>query len=360
MLGLLDLSLLPLGATESIDLQKGGNSAMWGSGAIGGVLSLNNRPNFSNKFSIGVQSEIGSFGFNNQQLKFGFGNKKFQSITTVLHQSAKNDFSYPIAPNFPERQNTNADYSRQNILQNFYWQVKPSLQLAFHFWGILSEQGIPPKTTQNQSLARQRDEAIRSIFEVKKYLSKGYLQGKVGYFDEYNIYESGVGFESNNHFTNLFYELEGQWNFNDHHRFVLGSNFTTTKAESPGYIEEIIENRQSFFSSYMMNHRFLKVQTSLRQTLLNGKAIPIIPSLGWEIQALPFLKLQSKISRNFRLPTLNDRYWSPGGNSDLQPESGWSQELGFQLNFGKKNIISSLQITGFNRNIGNWIMYHSI
>ncbi|MEL6718809.1 MAG: Plug domain-containing protein, partial [Bacteroidota bacterium] len=46
MLGLLDLSLLPLNAVEEVSLQKGGNTALWGSGAIGGTVGLNNLPNY--------------------------------------------------------------------------------------------------------------------------------------------------------------------------------------------------------------------------------------------------------------------------------------------------------------------------
>ena len=52
MLGLLDLSLLPISFSESISLQKGGNGANWGSGAIGGTISLKNETDYQNKFSL--------------------------------------------------------------------------------------------------------------------------------------------------------------------------------------------------------------------------------------------------------------------------------------------------------------------
>ena len=36
-------------------------------------------------------------------------------------------------------------------------------------------------------------------------------------------------------------------------------------------------------------------------------------------------------SRNFRAPTLNERYWQPGGNPDLEPEESYNIEAGITL-----------------------------
>ena len=94
VLGLLDLSLLPLSSAEEISLQKGGNSALWGSGAIGGVIALNNKSDFNNKIFTNIKSTFGSFGNFNQEVKFGFGNSRVQSVTKLIHQQGENDFKY--------------------------------------------------------------------------------------------------------------------------------------------------------------------------------------------------------------------------------------------------------------------------
>ena len=39
-------------------------------------------------------------------------------------------------------------------------------------------------------------------------------------------------------------------------------------------------------------------------------------------------------SRNYRLPTFNDLYWQPGGNTDLVPESSYQIDLGQEIRFG--------------------------
>jgi len=90
---------------------------------------------------------------------------------------------------------------------------------------------------------------------------------------------------------------------------------------------------------------------------VNAVLIPFVPSLGIEARISNHTKLKAKISRNYRLPTLNDRFWQPGGNPDLLPEQGWSQELTLQSYGTIKRHDWSYSITSFNRNIHNWILW---
>ena len=36
------------------------------------------------------------------------------------------------------------------------------------------------------------------------------------------------------------------------------------------------------------------------------------------------------MARSYRAPTLNERYWVPGGNPALLPEAGWGSEAGLR------------------------------
>ena len=46
--------------------------------------------------------------------------------------------------------------------------------------------------------------------------------------------------------------------------------------------------------------------------------------------------LFSSVSRSFRFPTLNDLFWEPGGNPNLEPEDGISVEAGHRFDLKKK------------------------
>ena len=76
MLGLLDLSMLPSGLMDKVGIQYGGQSTLWGSGAIGGVIHLNNQASFGEKSILDLQSSYGSFGTFQQQAIFKKSKKK--------------------------------------------------------------------------------------------------------------------------------------------------------------------------------------------------------------------------------------------------------------------------------------------
>lgn len=358
ILGLLDLSLLPLNGSEEISLQKGGNSALWGSGAIGGVLSLNNISDFNNKIFTNVKSTFSSFGNFNQEVKFGFGNKRVQSVTKLFHQQGKNDFKYFIAPNFPKRKQTNAQVSQQNILQDLYWKINKKNQLAFHFWQQFSDRNIPPTNVQTKSEARQKDQATRFILDWKNVNETFVLNGKVGFFKEHlDYFDPESNLISLSDFTTLTSEFTGEKFWKTNHKIFVGITHSFTTANNDGYVNPPIENRSAIQFSYLFQQKKYKIQASVRQGLIDGELIPLVPSIGFDYTISPSLKFQGKVSRNYRVPTLNDRFWNIGGNENLKPESGWSQEATFlyDFKFGLNKLEFSL--TGFNRNINQWILW---
>ena len=358
MLGLLDFSLLPLSGSEKILFQPGGNSAIWGSGAIGGVLSLNNEADFNQKISISSNTKIGSFGQFQEQLKFGIGNQKFQSVTKLFHQQADNDFKYLIAPDLPERTQTNAAFSEQNLLQDFYWKINSTNQLAIHFWQQFSNKQIPPTIVQSSSIAEQDDLATRLILDWKQVNENNVFAAKVGFVNEHNNYFDEVRLtEARNHFRRWLGEIERQYFFKQKHQFLVGISHSFTQAWSDGYEGSPTENRTASFVSYLFENKKFQFQTSLRQELVDQKFSPIVPNIGLNYNLFSFLVFKFKVSKNFRYPTLNDLYWYPVGNVNLLPENGWSQEGSFIFSKNKNNTSFKFSVTGFNRKINNWILW---
>lgn len=358
MLGLLDLSLLPLGSSEEISLQKGGNSALWGSGAIGGVISLNNKSDFHNKIFTNSKSTFGSFGNFSQELKFGFGNSRVQSVTKLFHLHGENGFKYFIAPNFPKRKQTNAQVSQQNILQDFYWKINSRNQFAIHFWQQFSDRNIPPTNVQTRSLAHQNDQSTRLLLDWKNVNETYVLQGKLALFkEELDYFDEEINLISLSDFTTLTGEITAQKFWKNNHKLLAGITHSFTTANNDGYQNPPKENRSAVQVSYFFQKRNLKIQASLRQGIIDGKIIPTIPSFGFDYAFSRWLNWQGKVSRNYRVPTLNDRFWNAGGNENLNPESGWSQEMTVNSPFKIDKGQFQFSLTGFNRNINQWILW---
>jgi iron complex outermembrane receptor protein len=71
------------------------------------------------------------------------------------------------------------------------------------------------------------------------------------------------------------------------------------------------------------------------------------------------LKLNGNISKSYRVPGFNDRFWFPGGNPNLEPEKGFGGDLGFQFDYEAENFKNSFQLNTFYIDVNNWILWRS-
>jgi len=358
MLGLLDLALLPINSVEKVSLQKGGSSALWGSGAIGGVVNLDHQANFKHGLSLSSNTSIGSFGQFDEQIKVGIGTERFQFVTKILHRQADNDFSYPIAPDFPERKQENAAFRQQSVLYDFYVNGNNGHRFSAHYWQQDSNKEIPPTNVQARSVAHQEDIANRFVLAWQQSKKQLVLKAKTAWFKEHlNYFDDIGGIESLSHFNTFFSELSGQYAWNNEHTLLVGNTISHTKVNSEGLKESPSETKAALFASYQFRKEKIQVQASIRQELVDQQWIPLTPVLAANYTPHPLLSLNAKVSKNYRLPTFNDRFWAPGGNPDLLPESGWSEELTINLHNQNKPLLFEWSTTAFNRKIDNWIMW---
>ncbi|MFK7906334.1 MAG: TonB-dependent receptor plug domain-containing protein, partial [Chitinophagales bacterium] len=367
MLGLLDLSLLPIHSAEKISVQSGGASAMWGSGAVGGIVSLQNTSDFSKTLTISSQSTLGSFGNRQQTLQVGFGNERFQSKSKLSYQEAANDFFYEIHPDLPKRQQTNAAVLQKNFLQDIYFKINPRQKIAAHFWLQNATRQIPPTNVQNLSQAYQDDKALRLVLDWQRIGEKSVWNAKAAYFKEdLGYHDPQIGLAALSDFSIWMAEVDGQFTLDPkgEHRLLVGTTHSLTKAFAEEYRSKhpIKEYKGAVFARYQGSYKDWTTQFSLRQELVAGNFVPLVPIFGVNKQLGKQLEVKMKVSKNYRLPTMNDRFWQPGGNPDLLAENGWSQEatIVWKTENKEKNIRSRWAFTGFNRNMDNWILWSKL
>ena len=355
-LGLLDLSLIPIQHLDEINVQKGGNSALWGSGAIGGVINLEN--SMGSDTYVQGNLQLGSFGQLTTGIKLAYGNESYYGSTKFSHSQAKNNFQYSTADNFPLKEQVNAAFKSDNISQDLYFILNENQHINIHYWWQQSKKEIPPTLTQNFNESYQEDEANRLILNWNRINGKQKTHIKLAVLDEKQKYtDPRINLISDNNFTRWFAELGHGINFNNKQQLLVGFTLLETAAKTNGFSDKITETKMGIWLSHQINIGKLKIQSAIREELVEGQLIPVIPSIGIDFKLSKEIKLMSKVSRNYRLATLNDKFWMPGGNSDLLPESGWSQEMSFLFN--KSFILQqlNLELTGFNRKIKNWILW---
>jgi vitamin B12 transporter len=359
MLGLLDLALLPSAFFDEARLHHGGNSAAWGSGAIGGIIALDNTPTFDPGLEVQWLAAMGSFHHLHQQVTLRYSDGKLAGTTRFFFQHAANDFPYRLRADLPPRRQSHAAARQIGLSQEVYWRPNAREQLALRLWRQNAEREIPPTTVQNRSLAAQQDEVFRAALHWRRQGARLDWHARAGFFHEDIDYRDGlIGLRALSGFHTWIGELEGQWRLSKRVKIYLGNNHTLARAQADGYAEAKIERRSALFTAYRWESGRWSIQIDCRQEWVDGRAINPVAGLGLDGPLMPWLSWRASIRRNYRLPTLNDRYWRPGGNPDLAPESGWSQEAGLVAAWRKGPAHSlTLESTAFNRRTDNWILW---
>ncbi len=358
MLGLTDLSLLPLYAIDEVDLIYGGQSSSWGSGAIGGVIALNNHVGPKKETEFEAQAFAGSFGQFGGFLKGSYGRGPLTGETRLHVRVAENDFPYHTRPDLPETRQSHARRKDAGFLQSLVWRPGPGAWLRLQIWGQQAERQIPPTTVQNSSQATQEDAFLRSALQARWAWRKVVWNLRSGLFRESIDFRDPLqGVESLSRYWLSQTEVTADWQPLRTIRAHAGLNFQWTEAETGGFSGFKQQRRLAGFLMAKWTSDTWSVQGNVRQEMIDGKMGPFLPALGVEGNLRPWLGLSFRISRNFRLPTLNDLYWVPGGDPDLKPESGWSMETGLRAKAKGERDVLQYSVTAFSRLIDNWMLW---
>src|SRR5574343_1665714 len=93
MHGQSDFNLIPVGLMDDVDVYYGGNSALYGGGAIGGAVALQNKGAYQQqKISYGIS--LGSFEAQQHWLSVSKGNAKAYVTIKAYGLQARNNIRY--------------------------------------------------------------------------------------------------------------------------------------------------------------------------------------------------------------------------------------------------------------------------
>lgn len=353
MLGLTDIALLPAFAADAVTLHYGSSGAQWGSGAVGGTLALGSRPPRSGT-QLTYNGATGSFGTQNHQARINWSNGRWGTATKWFNGRATNDFSYPLTPQI-RRQQTNAHAAQQGFLQEIYWSPRAPTQWSAHLWRQTNQRQIPPLTTQTRSLAFQNDSVWRAVVQGRFWLKKHIFLTKMAFFDEkINYQDPQIVLVAPTGFRTWVAELEHKWQCNRFVSVQTGGQWSAYSAFANAYADTVREQRTALFTNVRWQRGRWQMQASARQEWQDGRAVPLMPAFGWAYRPRTWATWKGKLSRHYRLPTLNERYWQPGGNPDILPERGWSAETGLEIRTDRGFYAS---VNAYHRYIHNWVIW---
>lgn len=358
MLGQSDLSMLSLTLSDQVSIQHGTGSALYGSGALGGTISLSNAEPVSGT-NLSVSQWFGSFGTIKNNISGSYANEKFFIKIATLWDQSNNNFKFKNKTRLgePIEVQQGADYLilGASIESGIALGKRGKLSISGQYFD--ADRNLQPSMNANSLADNQTDENIRIR---TKYLHNG---DKFSWNVNYAYLHDVIGFNGDKTFANQqVFRAELERNLVSWLNFNLAGDYNFIQINSPFYASEITnDQRANLWASFLLNPTSrLLLSLSLRQSFNPQYKIPFTPSLGAEYILVDklehHLRIKSLMARGFRVPTLNEQYWQPGGNLNLEPEDSYSIEVGLS---GKstKGLTIDYELTGYRMWVDNWILW---
>lgn len=359
-MGIADLSTIPVFFINRASLVMGSNSALWGSGNVGGALLLENAPPCfdTSGHRLVLAGGAGSYGQNFYGMNASLWNGKWFFGADFYRQTALNNFRYTdLTGNALSM--TNSTLISNAIQVHLAYKISERQQVGVFAWLQQYDREIPPAMFESVSLKRQKDNAVRVLADW--HLSSGYRKfyARLSLNRDELVYTDGVagiiekpvsvqyyaeaGWErtwSNTGKLMLFVPVLSQ--------FMWQSQGTVSNSQNRTALAGVF--RQDLFSSR------LQIAVNGREETYSGKMV-FCPGADAGFMVWDWLCLRANMQQTYRIPSLNELFYWPGGNPSLRPEQGWNEDLGYHFSYKWGRVRLTHDLDWFNRNIHDWILW---
>lgn len=358
-LGQTDFSLLPTQAIDEITIIPGSGSSSGGNGAFGGSVLLQNQLDFNTRGVIALSQQVGSFDQYSTSLNAKSSINKFAFDTRLYWGKSDNDFEQLSTG---EKQ-SNAYFERKGINQTLGYQFDDKSTVKVAIWYNDNFREIQPPIGIKRNINNQEDRNFRSTLSYQYIDDKSKLSIGTGFFQDEMIYRldqaiSYLKVDRIESFADYNYRLSSQ------HQLKISGRHNAIRAQNESYQGGGAEEER-YSIGLQVNGQLLldgfDYAVHLRQQIVPGVNIPISPYIGLSALLIDQmghqLKLKANSSYNYRLPTLNDRFWNNAGNPELNAETGWNKELALSSKHQRGNTELNFAVTAFHNLVGNWIQW---
>ncbi len=336
-----DLSTLPIQNVDRIEVLRGPFSALYGSGALGGVVNIVTRtaPRSS------ASARAGSFGETANVVSLG---GKIEGLTYLVQGILTGSTGF--APD--------TDYSNSTVMVKFHWTPVPDTGVTFtvnRFWHAVGTPGpLPFQDLQSR------------IWEGRTLVDLAWRSGRSDgpsetlrlYMLDDDVSFKGPAFAFQSNDVAHLWGAQGQ--------LVLApwaGHLLTLGAEYQGQTIVHTDNAPSTFSNRGYNLGLyaqddwqitpgMLLSLGVRQDTFELYGTQVNPRIGLVVLLSDRLTLRAAAGRTFRAPTFDELAPSLSGNPALQPETAWSYDLGVEYLLAPGLTV---QLTGYYKDATNLI-----
>jgi iron complex outermembrane receptor protein len=321
MNGLIDLNLLPTSMTSQVQFSNENNRY-----GMGGQIAIQNKIPSSNQNQLSFR--ILSTNLYSGALVYGVSKTKWMMNTSTQVIFGKNNFDFVNTSNERTTLSHNSNWT-VNHMTNMYWNFKKNTLQGALFVNSQAKD-LPPMASSIYSSQSMQDLNVRLLIKYESARIKNSLSfhSENQSFTDSSIHlfakHTGWSIKNVTNIQNIrILGFEVQFQQNQHLSWIKSSNYSSmyTLLE----LQQFVEARREFLDKKMTLH------IGAKQYVTNYNVSIPLPFVQLKYQINQLFAAEYKASFNQRNPTLNEWFWNPGGNPNLQPEKGFSNAFSVSL-----------------------------
>ena len=350
--GGVDFSTIPAEHIERIEVIRGGDSAFYGEGAVGGVVNIVTKKS-KRKPTNTADVTYGSFGTYRAAAtrSQGFDRGSYFVGGHILHTDGDFRFTNNNGTEFDDgddytdtRKNNESD--SQGLLVKGTVRAGDRVDVAMQNEFFHAAKGIPGMVTFPSPNVHQQD--YRDTASVSATVSDAGTPGlsfttRAAYLFTSTEYKDNRG-EQNAGVPLLTYQEEHAPELAETITYIWGTHQVLTLAAEYRrnmLLDGSFENptRDTWGAALRDQVMFwdgrITIVPAVRYDDVSDQGSQWSPKLGLHFRPLDWLTIKGNAGRSFRAPNFNEMYYNHGfveGNPDLKPERGTTYDAGLQFN----------------------------
>ncbi len=366
-LGSFDFSQVPVYFTDGVALYHGGSVAKGGSGGVGGTVAFQNSDRAVEKPEVSLILEGASNNTYTAGINGRFSLGKLTSVTRAFYQHSDNNYRYlnkvySTEPFYERREDAN--YIKQGVMQELYYRLSSKNKIYAIGWWQNDKRSLPQPIMVNKvSSENTNDNAVRALLGHNYNHKSHKVENTVAYLQNNLHYTKDMGEIGSINTNNRGYSViaKSNYRYNGFKKVAIGGDLSYRYdwVESDNFSSGEVSRTTLALSGYLLYRPIRRVAIDAQTTVEN------INSSTYQIYSLTaryfaidrYLTIKASNSYNLRVPTLNDLYWYPGGNPDLEPETGKAYDITLESNprFGCMGVDFATSL--YYMDVDNWIIW---
>ena len=355
--GLTDFSTLAVSLFDHIDIQY---SSSFKNSSLSGSVNLDDskpmfRRLFKTKFALGYESlqnlsALASVLYSDQVV---------YNKTKITVNNAQNLYSFYNDDKEEMQSTTHAKSKQIGVMNDFAVNIRSKHILSVYSWLQHTQREIPATTFEQFSAKEEMISSFKNIIEFQPkgtdYFSTS--SSLAALLDFYKYEDSTIRIQSNANTLTLPYSqiVNFKFNRNNYLYFKLMGRSSFLLNQSNANLHTI------GFHSYFTRENILQriaVKLFIQKEFSNVFSLPFVYSISTKVKIKYGIEGYANFSTNYRMPTLNELYYNPGGNIDLKPETSNNIESGFHITKQYHQHALFVSSAFYKRIVDQWIVWY--